>query len=666
MFSMALVRRVLEVVRATAAARDATDRNAVSAPTQTHPATRRTRTRSASASSNTNTIKASATCHGHPLLVTVTAAPHILDVLAAATSPPPFFQPVFRITIEENVVAAEVAETGAASAQNIVVPRPPRASERVDAGGVVGGCTQARPWENDVVDANATLQKPVTNPTTCTTLNVMTWDTIDLVEALFHDPSTIVWMPDCPGIPFIALTPADESWEDFTGRCSNQPGQQLQGPYLHVPFDHSAAAFSPFGPTEPASSDDADEEPIAVFSPSRFAVSVCLLKDHAPYQALFAQKHEYRAVACVAALVGVSVRAYYDDPAICANLEALYTYAWTDPAAPLLEMFRDCIMVTIHESEHPFARVPHIVVSGTLPNAPWDTDTAVLPPQDEECLRVPMWAYMQPQEEYDEDAWYRESEEEEEEELGVQYCDTTAVSESEEDEADEARTPSPPAWSTLAYSTNSTTRLDEEEESARSLPSVTETRVRKPWLEDDDDKAESPSSSSRAPGPPPAHSARFSFNAPLSEIGEAPYEGTYQPLSPSYVPLWSSQAFLAAAADDDEDDARTIRTTHTAFDSCDAHSVYTDALEEQPHSEEDTDNDNDTASEYAHRARAVPRPSLELFSDDEDDASYKAPAPRGKANIAAGRVDWFELPEDDLGELWAPTVPCSGGEGQDT
>ncbi|KAJ7781002.1 hypothetical protein B0H16DRAFT_1447569 [Mycena metata] len=666
MFS--IVRKVLAIGNVLATARDA-DPNA---PT-THPTTRqRTRTRRSRASTVQDSLKGVPTCHGQTLLVTVTAAPHIHDVLAAATClRNSVLLPVFvlkHITIEQNALA--IAEAKPYGAPNIAVPQRIHASERVAEHHLSARSCEADVevlWrdENDV--DSAILHKPVSHQK-CTAINVMTIQTINLIEVLYQDPDTVVWAPERSGVPFIALTPADETWEEFACRCSNQPGPQFD-PYLHVPFDDSSAAFSPFGPTDAPSNND--EEPIQVFSPSRFAASYLSLKEHAPYQAIFAQKHAYKAVAYVASLVGETVRAYYDEPAVLEHLEKLYVYTWSDPAAPLLEMWRNCFMITIHESEHPFAGVPHIVVNGTLPNAPWDTELAVLPIQDEEYLTVPLWSYMEPvevleEEEETEDAWYRESEEEEQ---GVQYC-STAVSESE-DETEEARTPSPPSWSTLASTVRGSTRLEdlyEEDENASSVPSVTATRVRKPWLQDDDEhKEDSPASSTppaAAPNarPPPAFSARFSFNAPLSEIGEASREAAYQPLSPSYIPLWSSEALLASSSSaDGDDDARTIHTMRSEFDSSDDRSVYTDALEEQPHAlekqphDEEDNNDNDTASEYGHCARAVPRPSCDIFLDDgDDDVSYRAPSashPRGKANIPAGKIDWFDLPDDDLGEL---------------
>ncbi|KAJ7044585.1 hypothetical protein C8F04DRAFT_590976 [Mycena alexandri] len=668
MFS--IVRKMLAIGNVLATARDCEP----NAPT-THPKTRqRTRSRRSRASTVKDSLKGVPTCHGHTLLVTVTAAPHIHDVLAAATCiRDPAVIPVFvlkHITIEQNVLA--ITESKPYGAQNIAVPQRVNASERVAEPSGPRSCeadveaeVDVEVWrdENDV-DAEI-LQKPNSHQK-CTAINVMTIQTINFIKVLYQDPSTIVWAPERPGVPFIALTPADETWEEFACRCSNQPGQQFD-PYLHVPFDDSSAAFSPFGPTDAPSNDG--EEPIQVFSPSRFAASVCLsLKEHAPYQALFAQKHAYKAVAYVASLVGATVRAYYDEPAVCEHLEELYVFTWSDPATPLLEMWRNCFMITIHESEHPFAGVPHIVVNGTLPNAPWDTELVVLPIQDEEYLTVPLWSYMEPaealeEEEEAEDAWYRDSEEEEQ---GVQYRSIT-VSESE-DELEEARTPSPPSWSMLAFPSStvrSSTRLEdvcEEDENASSVPPVTETRIRKPWLQDNDEhKEDSPSSVSSTPPaasnarPPPAFSARFSFNAPLSEIGEASREAAYQPLSPSYIPLWSSEALLAASSSANmDDDARTIHTMRTEFDSSDDRSVYTDALEEQPPDEEDND-ENDTASEYGHHARTVPRPSCDIFLDDgDDDVSYRAPPaprPRGKANIPAGKIDWFDLPDDDLGEL---------------
>jgi hypothetical protein len=330
-------------------------------------------------------------------------------------------------------------------------------------------------------------------------------------------------------------------------------------------------------------------------------------------------------------------------------------------------------MVAIFESENAFA-TPHIVVSAALPNAEWDVDPSVLPDQDESLLCVGVWSYIsdllqEQEEEADADEWWQD---EEGPEVEVQYCPAGLFSESE-DESEEARTPSPPSWSMHAFPSstvrNSTRLEDVSEEEEGEIPSVTEALVRKPWLQDEDEEYKE--LSSVAP-PAPTPSPRFNYNSTLSPISEATFEAAYRPLTTGYKSLWTSEPASALTC---ANDARS----ELGVDS-DAHSmvsVYTDALEEQP---SDADQSEDEFRRY-RRAQALPRPSCDIFLNAEDsDASSIAspppprsrglpfafpPEPRalppGKANIPAGKTDWFDLPEDDLGELdWA--VPSTGGD----
>ncbi|KAJ7498677.1 hypothetical protein FB451DRAFT_6259 [Mycena latifolia] len=298
-------------------------------------------------------------------------------------------------------------------------------------------------------------------------------ESADLLAALYNEPGAVVWESAVPDVPHIVFTPADEAWDDFAGRCSNQPNQQWVGPYLHVPL--AISPFSPFGPTDPPRK---FALPVTVFSRSRFAASVSLSLNHTPSQALFAQKRAYKAVAYVACLAGSSLRAYYDNPTILQILDNLYVFAWTDPAAPLLEVWRTCFMISVYESDHPFAGVPHIVVTDTLPNAPWDIETAMLPEQDERFLSVPMCAYteMIEEEDTDDDKWYCGDDEEE-------VSSYTAHWSESEEESEYARTPSPPSWPLRAYPTStgrSASTLDdvfEEDEDAGRGFKMTMTRT---------------------------------------------------------------------------------------------------------------------------------------------------------------------------------------------
>ncbi|KAJ7228386.1 hypothetical protein GGX14DRAFT_412990 [Mycena pura] len=492
----------------------------------------------------------------------------------------------------------------------------------------------------------------------------------------------------CETEPFVVLTPVHEDWRDFSGRCSNQLCQQVD-PHLRVPATVSAA--SPFEPTDPAPHLEAPhpEEPMTAFSPSQFAAFVSALKSHQPYQALFAQKHMYKTVAYLACLGGLSVRTYYDHPAILDRLDKLHVYAWTDPAAPLLAAWRQCCMVTIHESDWPAAGVPHIVISGALPNAPWDVEATLVPEQDERHLTVPVQlATKQEDEEAEAPAeepgaqerqggavfsvpwlesdpeshltrmpfplpWFSSAEDGGY--LGAEAL-VSSVPWSESDaESDETRTPSPPFWGTSSFvfslpgmAERSSARLealleededeDAEDASARAVPSVREARFRNLYLEDDDEDF--------APPPPSRTCIRiFSrYNLTLPAINEAP--------EPAYRPFIKRRWTSPASCYIDELDA----------DSGDDQPHY--MSEEQP-DETDADADADPSEdEYGHGygAHDIPRPSCDIFFNGaEEDSPAPAPQPelsrgKGKAAIPAGKIDWFDLPEDDLGPVdldWA-------------
>ncbi|KAJ6515642.1 hypothetical protein C8R45DRAFT_957196 [Mycena sanguinolenta] len=623
------------------------------APTEP-PATRQ------STRTSTSTLKGTSTCSRHSLHVTITSAPHVQDVLAAATCirttslPPVFVLKHTAVDLEVlDAVSSNSTPNTHSDAQNIPLQHKERVyaaeTQRLDARScsALDDTLKEQVW-GDGNDANVKILQKPTDAAECTAI-IMDLETMNLLDALYSEPGAVVWEPDVPGAPYIALTPADESWDDCEDRYSNQLRVQWVGPYLHVPF--SIPAFSPYGPTEPLSEEQ--ETPVPVFSPSRFADSVRITLEQAPYQALFVQRHAYKAVAYVAALVGESIRAFYDDPAALRRLDALAPCVWTDPAAPLLKAYRQHLMVTILESENPFS-VPHIVVTAALPNMPLDAEAAVVPQQDTSLLYVPMWSYLadllaeqeEAKAEEEEDEWWRDDLEE-----GVvmeaRYCVAVPVLSESEDEADEARTPSPPSWPMHAFpcaTIRNSTRLEdvfeEDEDAEADIPSVTEARVRKPWL-DEDCKEDSESHSVNA-----TFSPRFNFNSTLSPIDEVSLETAYRPLPASYRPLWTSGA--------SSDDASSML------------SVYTDALEEQPTSE--ADQSEDECRGY-RRAHTLGRPTCNIFvnAEDSDASSVASPPParpralpfafppeapsRGKANIPAGKVDWFDLPDDDLGEV---------------
>ncbi|KAF8195638.1 hypothetical protein K438DRAFT_1760575 [Mycena galopus ATCC 62051] len=632
-----IVRWVLAIGNVLVATRDA-GTDAPQTPLSTRQRTRR----------RTSSLKGTPTCSRHTLHVTITSAPHVQDVLAAATcirpaSPAPVFV-LKHTTIDHDAYLSKSdpeLPTAHLNAPQDVPQRKERVHSSAEAGpSSVRSCEaldnrqEEQVW-CDVYDANVKILQKPTNGPECTAI-IMDFETTQLLDALYSEPGAVLWEPDVPGAPYIALTPADESWDEFTDRCSNQPIPQWIGPYLHVPL--AMPAFSPYGPTQSPLADT--EMPIPVFSPSRFADSVRVALEQVPYQALFAQRHAYKAVAYVAALVGESIRAFYEDPAALGRLDALDQCAWTDPGAPVLEMWRRCLMVTIFESENPFA-VPHIVVTGTLPNAPWDVEAATLPEQDtKNLLYVPVWSFIadlleeQEEEAAEEEAeteaeeWWRDDSEEEAIVMEARYYVAVPVLLSEsEDESDEARTPSPPSWPMHAFPSstvrNSTPLEDvfEEDEDAGEIPSVTEARVRKPWLDDDCKEEPEP----RSVNPSATFSPRFNFNATLSPIGEVSFEAAYRPLAAGYQSLWTSGARASTARDTANDARSELGADSDAYSML---SVYTDALEEQPNSETDADQSEDECRRY-RRAQALPRPACNIFvnADDSDASSIASPPP---------------------------------------
>ncbi|KAJ6538566.1 hypothetical protein DFH09DRAFT_1283378 [Mycena vulgaris] len=582
-------------------------------------------------------LKGMATCHTKSLLVTVHVVPRALTALALILHKDPDAVPVFvatHITDGDDDLAFDSPETP--GAQDSLSANEDDASERVDEAdedsctraGETAANTQGQVWcdENDAHEeilqnlgayGNTAIMKPPI-------------DTADLLAALYNEPGAVVWESEVLDVPHIAFTPADESWEEFAGRCSNQTNQQWVGSYLRVP--PVISEYSPYGPTPKF------EPTVTVFRHSLFAASVSRLSSQTLYQRLDA----YKAVAYVACLVGFSAREYYEHPSVVAALDNLYVVSrWTDPAGLHLDYWRKCYMTSIYESDHP-DKVPHIVVTSALPNPPWEAESGLVPEQDERALTVPMWTYMtelEEQEQEDDDKWYCGDDEEE------VISGTATWSESEE-ESDAARTPSPPSWPTRRVFPTSTGRRgsalddlfeEDEEEDEGEVPSVRETPFRRPWLQDDDDEDV----------PPPAtgsFSSRFNFSTTLSDIGERTPEDVYRPLAVGYKSLWSGTAMYASSKGGDLGDDQS-HYTDALEDSETDQSQYVDVSQHEDQSEDD----------YGYRARLVPRPSCDIFLNDEDGEGPQLP--RGKANIPAGRVDWFDLlDDDDLGTLDWPAA----------
>ncbi|KAK7061856.1 hypothetical protein R3P38DRAFT_2831956 [Favolaschia claudopus] len=643
-----VVRKVFAIGVVRATTRDDGD----DAPTS--PLTTRQRTRSRSSS-----FKGSSTCQESTLQVTITSTPHdhAHDALIAATrfrrlpSTPGFVLKHTTIDQDPDDAQASGSELELSIAQDIPLSRCSIVFERVP-GSTESGCstsrlcedrealvdtTEERLWRDDD-DANVKFVQKLNchTPTPeCNTI-ITESDTMRLLYALCQHSGAVVWEPRVPGTPYIALTPADETWEEFTDRCSNQPLPQWPDCYLHAPV--VVPIHSPYGPTDPHR--DVTEDPITVFNPSRFAESVCLNLEQPPHQALFMQQHACKAAAFAAASAGQCVRAYYDNAIILERLDALAPFVWTDAAQPILAMWRHCMMVTIFESENPFAQVPHIVITGALPNAPWDVEEALIPEQDECYLSVPSWSYLeviQAQREALDEAyeewWGEEGEEEEYEancEVDVAYCPAASFSESE-DESEEARTPSPPSWPMHAFPSSLTSRLEavceEDESDAEEIPSATAALVRKPWLQDEDEEdTEEFSQFARRPA---MRSARFSFSSTLSPIDEVSYEAAYQSTS-----AWTNGGESSAC--------RSI-----CSESGDETSVYTDALEEIP-SESDADHSEDDHS--SRRAQSVARPSCDIFSNGEESSDASPPPSQPFALSAELDDDSDSLPE--LDEEW--------------
>ncbi|KAJ7653492.1 hypothetical protein B0H17DRAFT_1100746, partial [Mycena rosella] len=320
---------------------------------------------------------------------------------------------------------------------------------------------------------------------------------------------------------------------------------------------------------------------------------VSISSSHASHQALFAQRHAYKAVVSTSptrprisrATPGSSLRAYYDSPIVHAKLDKLYLFAWTDPAAPFLEIWRTCFMVSVYESENPFRGVPHI--------------PALVPEQDERFLTVST-CYMQVAEEEEDtdDKWYCGDDEEEEVPCVVHWSES-------EEESDDART----ALAALL--------------AAPHVPYVY--------------------------GPQGLHARRRALGA----RGAVPQADAYRPLAADYKPLWTGNAMLpispGADADDSGDDQSQYMDALDQAQDSEAESHYVDA--EQP---EETDGDQyQSEDDYRYHAHHIPRPSCDIFLNDEDGDPPQLP--RGKANIPAGKLDWFDLLDDsDLGSLEWP------------
>ncbi|KAJ7094539.1 hypothetical protein B0H15DRAFT_798734 [Mycena belliarum] len=616
-------------------ARD-TDPNA---PSMASPTRQRTRTR-------TTSLKGVATCSQQSLQVEVTVAtsPLALTAIVLIQHKGSDSLPVFVSThtaIDGDGLASNISPE-VPGTQDATFSDNCRTSERVDGAAqrssapAVVDTPQVARNENDAHEE--ILQNPGAPESGTPLMMDQTIESAELFATLRDEPGAVAWESAASHIPHLVVTPADEAWDDFVVRWHNQPNQQWVDHHLPVPL--AISPFSPFGPTDPPR----EYVPsVGVFSPSRFAASVSLFSNHTPSQALFVQKHTYKAVAYVACIAGSGLRAYYDDPTVLQSLEKLTIFVWTDPAAPLLKFWRTCSMASVYESDHPFAGVPHIVVTGTPPNAPWEIDHASVPEQNEQFLTVPQYVSTEVVEEEDtDDKWYCGDDEEEEVPAFL-----TQWSESEE-ESDYARTPSPPAWSVRTYpaSGRSVSTLDdvfeEDEEDTGNVPSVLETRFRKSWLQDDDDDDILPP----APRPPPRRRpSRFRFTAALPDIDERTHEDVYRPLAADYQSLWTGTAMIPISKGDAVDD------------STDGQSQYTDALDHVPDSasdsqyldaeEPETDADQTSESEYGYRARCMPRPSCDIFLSGEDSDLAEAPAPRGKANIPAGKTDWFDLLDDD-------------------
>ncbi|KAJ7068545.1 hypothetical protein C8F01DRAFT_613874 [Mycena amicta] len=481
----------------------------------------------------------------------------------------------------------------------------------------------------DDVDTHLGSIPPPCTASKCTQIMTSTTqpEETQILAQLVKEPGAVWLCESAAG--HIVLTPAEEGWPDFTNRCSNQPNPQW-APYLGVPPVNYA--YSPFGPTNPV--EEERPEPITVFSPARFAAFIAALVLQTPKQAVSTQQAMFKAVAYDACLAGASVREYYDHPVILERLNGLYTYVWDDPAAHLLESWRHCFLVTIHESDHPSAGVPHIVVSHCLPNAPWDCDAVQVPEQDHDMLALPIWVYQQKVEEQEpvEDQEPQQCDEEQEQaQAEAEVMESESTSESEE-----ARTPSPPSWDNAGRAQLETLLEEEEEEQDNSVPSVRQVRSRQAWLEDDDDDF--------IPPVPVTRCVRIVLRCSLPTIDERP-EPAYRPFSVGTKPLWSSRSWSPAQyieeLEEEEDEAQ----------------VYDD--DEEAEEEESVE---EYGFGFGYRPQDVPRPSCDIFINEEDSPqpSPISPAsqdlPLGKANVSTGWVDWFDLPEDDLGPLdWATT-----------
>ncbi|KAF7301906.1 hypothetical protein MIND_00756600 [Mycena indigotica] len=590
-----------------------------------------------SSASTTNTLKGKATCHSESLVVQITVKPASdSEAVAGGASGSSSVVFVSTHTIHNTQqLGRAVVSTGSES--RVSSPPPPAEisvstrgeeardenqvesceSETFVATGVLEWCDI-----NDV-DTDVSVDPQISHPLHSTNskcsqiMPSISSQPTQLLSRLLTEPGAVSLCESDAAC--VVLTPAEEDWADFTRRCSNQPNLQWTALLVVPPTNY---AYSPYGPTSPVKANETRVDPMTVFSASRFAVFKAALALQTTEQAFFTQRHMFKAVAHDACIAGASVRAYYDHEQILDRLHRLSTYLWNDPADYLLETWRHCVSVTIHESDHPFT-VPHIVVSHSLPNAPWDCEAVLAANQDEDMLQVPLWEYHHPivDAEDDEDDLERLAD--------LNFTESESTSES-----DEARTPSPP---NVYGHPRLETLLEEEEEAEEDQPHpilpVRQVRSRQPWLEDDDKDFVPPMPVTRFKA-----CLRIELSCSLPTIDEDA-EPTYQPLRTQVKSLWSSRSWSVA---------EYIEEMQVS-------------LEEEEYTEEDEDDDT-YGFGHGYRPQDVLRPSCDIFINEEDTpqqspispSSSSSELPRGKANVPTGTIDWFDLPEDDLGPIeWA-------------
>ncbi|KAG5654613.1 hypothetical protein H0H81_011588 [Sphagnurus paluster] len=190
--------------------------------------------------------------------------------------------------------------------------------------------------------------------------------------------------------PHIVITPPEETWEDqyisWKNRVDFQWPQFLEVPALNVisgrlpiPED-TQPMFGPgtltpsFSPTNPLLI------PTPIFSHSKFRQQI----DSASMERLvFTQvvaalhKAQCKAVFFYASNTAYTFRKRYDlHPNVLSTLDQ--SFAWTDPAEPLLAANRRLLGTTIIDSVCPF-RAPHIIINAPPPQ----------PPQITECNATP-------------------------------------------------------------------------------------------------------------------------------------------------------------------------------------------------------------------------------------------------------------------------------------